>query len=100
MLQHYRELLSAYVDGELTPQERKTVLRLLRRSGEARVLLRQMKEDSQKLQGLPRRTGPDFTRRILDALARLPKTQPKLEPAPAPEPAPAVLRFPFRLPAW
>ena len=37
-----RELLTSYVDGELSTRQRKTVLRLLRRSAEARELLRQL----------------------------------------------------------
>src|SRR5258705_531710 len=41
-----RQLLTAYVDGELTARQRRHVDRLLRRSGEARRLL-------QKLQAAP-----------------------------------------------
>src|SRR5260370_12771467 len=48
-----RELLTAYVDGELTPRQHKAVLRLLQQSAEARDLLRQMQRDSEALRQLP-----------------------------------------------
>jgi hypothetical protein len=48
-----RELLTAYVDGELTPRQRRHVGELLRDSDEARQLLRQLQEDASRLQGLP-----------------------------------------------
>jgi hypothetical protein len=49
-----RQLLSAYVDGELSNRQRKAVQRLLRRSAEARTLLRGMQEDAARLRALPR----------------------------------------------
>src|SRR5262245_57267113 len=61
-----RELLTAYVDGELSTRQRKTVLRLLRRSTEARELLRQLQQDARELRELPRpRLNPDFSQRVL-----------------------------------
>jgi hypothetical protein len=61
-----RQLLTAYVDGELTNRQRKAVERLLRRSPEARTLLAKLQEDSRRLQGLPRRRlDEDFTARVL-----------------------------------
>jgi hypothetical protein len=61
-----RQLLTAYVDGELTNRQRKAVERLLRRSPEARALLAKLQEDSRRLQGLPRRRlGEDFTARVM-----------------------------------
>ncbi len=42
LLDRYRELLTAYVDGELTARQRRHVARLLRRSPEARQLLQQL----------------------------------------------------------
>lgn len=49
----YRQLLTAYVDGELTKRQRRHVARLLRRSPEARQLLRQFQADAQALRHLP-----------------------------------------------
>ena len=51
---HYRELLTAYVDGELTSRQRKAVSRLLHRSDEARKLLEQLQQDAEILRRLPR----------------------------------------------
>jgi len=53
---HYQELLTAYVDGELTARQRRNVARLLRRSGEARTLLRKLQCDSREIHLLPVRT--------------------------------------------
>src|SRR5262249_30056386 len=50
----HRELLPAYVDGELSNRQRRQFLRLLHRSPEARVLLRQMQRDAKALRDLPR----------------------------------------------
>jgi anti-sigma-K factor RskA len=61
-----RQLLTAYVDGELTNRQRKAVERLLRRSPEARALLAQLQEDARRLHALPRhRLGEEFTARVL-----------------------------------
>ncbi|HZZ82557.1 MAG TPA: hypothetical protein VFE62_28925 [Gemmataceae bacterium] len=46
------ELLTGYVDGELTARERAVLMRLLERSSEARGLLRQLMEDSHRLKQL------------------------------------------------
>jgi hypothetical protein len=65
----YCELLTAYVDGELSERYRKAVKRLLRRSHDARVLLRQLLENAQKLRNLPRHSlGAAFTAQVLDAI--------------------------------
>lgn len=48
-----RALLTAYVDGELTPRQRRHVDRLLRQSAEARALLRRLQEDARALRELP-----------------------------------------------
>jgi negative regulator of sigma E activity len=61
-----RELLSAAIDGELAPSERKTVKRLLRESEEARILYAQLKSVSQSLRKLPViRPSPDFASEIV-----------------------------------
>jgi hypothetical protein len=48
------QLLTAYVDGELTQRQRKAVGRLLHGSPEARALLAQLYDDAQKVRQLPR----------------------------------------------
>lgn len=53
-----RELLTAAVDGELTPAERKAARRLLRESEGARVLFAQLKADAARLKKLPRLPAP------------------------------------------
>jgi hypothetical protein len=64
----FRQLLTGYVDGELGSRQRKAVLRLLRRSPEARTLLRQLQEDAARLRDLPRQhLAPDFPARVLQA---------------------------------
>jgi hypothetical protein len=63
------QLLSAYVDGELTNRQRRAVQRLLRRSAEARALLRQLQEDAARLRALPRpHLGGEFTARVVRAV--------------------------------
>ena len=58
--ERFRELLTAYVDGELSARQRRHVLRLLRRSVEARRLLHFLQSDSHNLIHLPRvRLDPD-----------------------------------------
>jgi hypothetical protein len=51
---HTRELLTAYVDGELTSRQQEAVLRLLQQSAEARDLLRRMQQDAEAVRQLPR----------------------------------------------
>jgi hypothetical protein len=68
---HDQELLTAYVDGELTARQRRHVARLLRRSGEARVLLRQLQEDARQLRLLPSATlQVDLSGPILETISR------------------------------
>jgi anti-sigma factor RsiW len=63
------QLLTAYVDGELSVRQRKAVQRLLRRSQEARSLLRQLRADAEALRQLPRRQlAADFSERVLQSL--------------------------------
>src|SRR5258708_5038577 len=44
-----RELLTAYVDGELSARQRRAATRLLRKSTDARTLLRKLQADSDAL---------------------------------------------------
>lgn len=73
-------LLTAYVDGELSPHERQEALRLLHQSSEARELLRQLQEQVHRLKKLPRRkVTPSLAPDVLRAIAER-----GLQPAPAP----------------
>jgi anti-sigma factor RsiW len=49
------QLLTAYIDGELSSRQRRAVTRLLRKSPEARKLLDEMQQDSIVLRHLPRK---------------------------------------------
>ncbi len=70
LLDRYRQLLTAYVDGELTARQRRHVARLLRRSPEARQLLQKLQEDAQSLRHLPRPSLPiDLTGPVLHTIA-------------------------------
>jgi hypothetical protein len=53
-----RELLTAAIDGELTPTERKTVQRLLYESASARALYAQLQADAARIKALPRVPAP------------------------------------------
>jgi hypothetical protein len=53
-----RELLTAAIDGELTPAEHKAAERLLRESASARALFAQLKADAGRLRKLPRVPAP------------------------------------------
>ena len=68
--ERYRELLTAYVDGELSARQRRHALRLLRRSAEARRLLQRLQSDSDALIHLPRlRPDRDMTGPVLQKIA-------------------------------
>jgi hypothetical protein len=65
-----RQLLTSYVDGELSNRERKAVQRLLHRSSEARTLLRLLQQDSHRLRSLPRsHLGEEFAQTLLLGIA-------------------------------
>jgi anti-sigma factor RsiW len=66
----YRQLLTAYVDGELTARQRRHAERLLRHSEEARGLLRQLQDDARALRALPLvRPAADLSEAILRGIA-------------------------------
>jgi hypothetical protein len=81
------QLLSAFVDGELSPRQRRAVLRLLKRSPEARRLLHELQDDAAGLRNLPRaRLGRNFSQRIVRALGERRGASPRrpiVEPRPA-----------------
>src|SRR5438105_4517825 len=79
LAEKYQELLTAYVDGELSARQRRAVYKLLRRSAEARALLRQLQEDSHSLIELPPPPpAPDFAGSVM--LSNTPEKSPKPQP--------------------
>jgi hypothetical protein len=65
-----RELLTAYVDGQPSPRQRRLVQRLLQRSAEARRLLQRLQSDSRDLIQLPiPRLDRDLAPAILQKIA-------------------------------
>jgi hypothetical protein len=86
----YTELLTAYVDGDLSARQRRAVLKLLHRSSEARLLLKELQENAHALQNLPaRKLNPDFADSVLREI-QVRGLQPGVAP---PSPVP-VTRFP------
>lgn len=91
MPETYRELLSAYVDGELSVPQRRTVQRLLEHSPEAREYLRQLQVNANHLRNLPRRRlATDLSGSVLNTIRerglrpgrlRLPRPVPVTLPA-------------------
>src|SRR5690242_5034297 len=76
-----RELLTAAVDGELTPAERKAAERVLRESEAARVLFAQLKADAARLKKLPRVPAPpDLAENVLAVIADRAMTPTPLPP--------------------
>ena len=71
MSDHNLELLTAYIDGELTRRESIAVLRLLNQSSEARRVLWQLQANSQVVKQLPAKTLPaDFSTHIVEILKK------------------------------
>ena len=93
--ERYRLLLTAYVDGELSGRQRRHVIKLLRRSREARLLLTELQSDSQVLRTMsrPRTPVPDISLPVLETIAAR-----RLRPGRA-TPAPTA-RGPRSIPAW
>src|SRR5262245_17876057 len=64
-----RQLLTAYVDGELPPRHREAAARLLEQSAEARAFVKHLESDSAALRRLPRRQlQPEFTDKVLRSI--------------------------------
>jgi hypothetical protein len=62
-------MVTALVDGELSVQQRKVVLRVLRRSKEARELFRELRSHSEQIRQLPRLTLPaGFADQVLELI--------------------------------
>src|SRR5438874_7653731 len=76
------QLLTAFVDGQLSQRQRKAVMRLLNKSSEARELLRQLQENSHRMKNLPRhKVEPSLVDEVLQAIAEA-KAQPAAATAP------------------
>jgi negative regulator of sigma E activity len=68
--EHYRERLTAAIDGELSAAERSALRRLLRDSAEARELFARLKQDAQRVRGLkPVRPPSDIASEVVQAIA-------------------------------
>jgi anti-sigma factor RsiW len=81
------ELLTAYVDGELSARQRKAVEQLLERSAEARALATELAEDARRLRSLSRPSLPaDFAERLLEQARAGPRPVRPLPPASRPVP--------------
>jgi hypothetical protein len=91
-----RELLTAAVDGVLTPADRRTVQRLLRESDAARKLYVQLKADAERLKKLPRMSAPaDLADNVMSTIQDR-----ALSPTPLPPTRPAR-RFDWSaMPVW
>jgi len=77
-----RELLTAAVDGELTPAERKAVDRALRDSEAARALLAKLQSDKARVKSLPRVPAPiDLAENVLSMIQDRAMTPTPLPPA-------------------
>src|SRR5262245_25042869 len=86
-------LLTGFVDGVLTREEREAAERLLRESSEARNWLRQLQENIHRLKKLPRRRlHAEFSDRVMAQLPEVP-----LETAPVLVHKPNLRRG---LPGW
>src|SRR4051812_11876856 len=65
------ELLTAYVDGELSARRQRLVLKLLRKSPEARAFLGKLQQDSDALLELPPPPStPDVTLSVMQAIGQ------------------------------
>src|SRR5262249_57095856 len=88
------QLMTAAIDGELTPAEAQRLRRVLADSAEARIVFAKLKADSHRLHTLPRVAPPaDLHKRVMARVAavtpppaRLPPSEPKAEPKAQPAP--------------
>jgi len=79
------ELLSAYVDGELTPDECARVEQLVATHDDYRQALADFRALARDMKGLPAyRLGPSFATRVIDAAHQL--EPPQTDPQPSAEP--------------
>ena len=72
-----RELISAGIDGELSPDDERAHAALLERSAAARALRDELLKIGDLIEGLPERTPPaDLSERILERLTPAPRVVP------------------------
>lgn len=77
MRDRFEELVSAYLDGELSSDERAFVEQQLAQSDEYRQLYQQLQRQHEQLQSLPRhRLSADFSDKLVKRLEALKATQP------------------------
>jgi hypothetical protein len=82
MSANLRELLTAAIDGELSPAERKTAQKLLHESEAARKLFAQLKTDAARIKKLPRVAAPaDLADNVLNAIRDRAMTPTPLPPS-------------------
>jgi hypothetical protein len=90
------QLLTAFVDGELSPHERKLAARILNISSEARQVVKDLQANVHRLQQLPRRKlEPEFAEQIVRLIKEraAPRTTiPIAEPVDAPPGTIPILR--------
>jgi hypothetical protein len=87
------QLLTAYVDGELSARQHRAVSRVLRRSEAARRFVEQLQSDAARLKALPRRPAPDLAESVLQSMAERPLPPVVVLPARArTRPTPAWVR--------
>jgi anti-sigma factor RsiW len=87
LTEQYRELLTAYVDGEISGRQRRALHKLLRRSPEARKLLKEMQADSDEIRALPpARLDQDLSDSVLTLIAQrqIQIPRPRVTPPPVP----------------
>jgi anti-sigma factor RsiW len=90
------QLLTAYIDGELSSRKRRAVDRLLRKSSEARNLLNKMQQDSMILRHLPRKKmRADLSKTVLTTLDLRGIKLPTPPSMPLPGPGPRASRWPI-----
>ncbi len=89
------ELLTAYVDGELSSRQRNLVVRLLHKSPEARQILKDLQENARQIQQLPmRQLDAAFAGQLVDTInAQRAAPMPVCRPASARRGMPAWARF-------
>jgi hypothetical protein len=88
------ELLSAYIDGELTADERAAVEARLATDPAAQQLLHELRSVAQDVQSLPtERVGRDLSDEILRRVAPKKAAAAPVEPSPSPGPMPKLTIF-------
>ncbi len=74
------ELISAYLDGELSVEERAQVESLLESSDEHRQLLDELQSLRVQFESIPKQRAPErLSSRIMDAIADQPVHQPQVD---------------------